>query len=381
MALLSRTDQQFLTLLKAGLWQEAPATTLFEPPTDWEAIILQARRQSVSPTIFDGMSLLPKSLQPPQQVLFSWYADTMRTEKYNELLNRTLGELVTRFRAAGLDPIVLKGQSMAQYYRNPAHRQPGDIDLYFPYGYDQANLLAEQWAKEVSEKDKAEQDYVVQLSYLLPNGVLVENHREYAFFFSRLHEREWKALEQTLRVNQGESFRCGEADIKVLSPTLNALYVFQHLLRHLLSFGVGFRQVSDWIYFLKAEQENIDTQQLVAAAEKMHFTRPMAALSYIAIHHLGAPPIFPFDLSSKQVRDDAALLLTDILRMGNFGHDTLAMHDKDSRHLFKKIRAYAEVVARFVRISRFGTREMLGACRFFVMKNWKNTWRYFLPQK
>ena len=44
--------------------------------------------------------------------------------------NITLQKIVQELRSEGIDPYVLKGQGIAQYYPNPDLRQCGDIDLY-----------------------------------------------------------------------------------------------------------------------------------------------------------------------------------------------------------------------------------------------------------
>lgn len=40
--------------------------------------------------------------------------------------------------------------------------------------------------------------------------------------------------------------------------TFNAFYIFVHLYYHFLQVGVGFRQICDWMLWLKRQEETID---------------------------------------------------------------------------------------------------------------------------
>ena len=42
--------------------------------------------------------------------------------------------------------------------------------------------------------------------------------------------------------------------------TFNAFYIFVHLYYHFLQVGVGFRQICDWMLWLKRQEETIDGQ-------------------------------------------------------------------------------------------------------------------------
>lgn len=375
---MTKTERQLLSLLRAGLWGLAPESSLFEGDTDWAAIKKQADRQTVTAVVFDGMAMLPKELQPQQALKFAWYADVVRGEKMNEKLNVTLEKVAERYRQEGISPILLKGQGVGQYYRVPSHRTPGDIDFYFPKDYDRANGLAKQWGARFSEHDLEDQDYVPHIGFSLPNGVFIENHHEYAFFFSKNNAKAWSAFEQEVGLTSSEILSVGEVEIPLLSPTLNVMYVFQHLIRHFLSFGVGLRQVCDWCYLIQNFHDKVNKTAFLAALDTLDFRRSMTALLALCENDLGlGKGLLPLDTSSARTQKDAREMMSDILQTGNFGNDTFSMQQKDSLRLSVKLAAYYAVVTRFFRIYKFGKKEIWGAVRFFFSKNTRKIFPFF----
>lgn len=378
---ISHTDLQFLELLKAGIWGIAPAPSLFSN-TDWEAVMAQARRQAVSPLVFDGLERLPKDFQPSQQLKFQWYSDVVQVERKNENINKTVVKLVQRFSDAGIKGIIIKGQSLTHYYPRPNHRVPGDVDIYFPKGYAEANALAQRWTPRINEEDLAEQDWRHQFGYLLPNGVMVENHRECALYFSRQRMAIWKDVELRTMGEAHGHFLIGDTPIPTLSPTLNAIFVFQHLLRHLLFFGVGFRQVCDWILLFKHELPNIDRTLFFESIDRLELRRSMTALTLVAERYLGLEKgVFPFDTSTAQAQEDADIMFREILRTGNFGQDTTLLKGKESNNIFRKLHAYVLLFKSFFVVSRFGSREVFGVLRNMSGLYVKKSLRFLLRQK
>ena len=60
-------QQQFLELLRAGLWGKPANAELFKE-TDWKAVVRIAVAQTVQGIIADGIETLPKELWPPKEL-------------------------------------------------------------------------------------------------------------------------------------------------------------------------------------------------------------------------------------------------------------------------------------------------------------------------
>ena len=124
--------ETFFSLIRAGLWGTPPDTSLFSgmTPARWQQLYRLASTQSLLSVFFDGINTLPPNLYPPRNLYLQLAAQTLQIEQANDRLNRMVGRLNSLYAASGLHPVLLKGQGMAFYYRNPRHRQCGDIDIY-----------------------------------------------------------------------------------------------------------------------------------------------------------------------------------------------------------------------------------------------------------
>ena len=67
---MERVRDAFLVLLRAGLWGKFPENRGLFPldEEEWERVFAMSRRQSVSGIVFDGICLLPETLQPSPAV-------------------------------------------------------------------------------------------------------------------------------------------------------------------------------------------------------------------------------------------------------------------------------------------------------------------------
>ena len=123
--------QRFFALLRGGLFGSAIDTSLFEGKVDWESIKQLAEEQAVLALVYDGITMLPKSLVPDYEILLEWFGHVAYIEQENKRQNDGIAKIVGRYNAEGISPVLLKGQGIGQYYRKPLHRIAGDIDLYF----------------------------------------------------------------------------------------------------------------------------------------------------------------------------------------------------------------------------------------------------------
>ena len=65
--------QRFFALLRGGLFGQAIDSSLFEGKVDWESIKQLAEEQAVLALVYDGITMLPKSLVPDYEILLEWF--------------------------------------------------------------------------------------------------------------------------------------------------------------------------------------------------------------------------------------------------------------------------------------------------------------------
>lgn len=349
MPILNTTERQFLALLRGGLQGRMGQAEHGWDAADWPAIYRQAVRQAVAGVTYDGVTLLPPAQRPPRGLLLEWYARVVRIERENALMDERLAEAVGRYRRIGLDPVLLKGQGVAQYYRIPAHRQPGDIDLFFSDGYEAANAEVLRWGGVVPHEETT---YHRGFQW---NGVEIENHRLYVDFYHRRNRRAWRRVAQEVPLTAAERYAVGsDFSVAVPAPQMNAVYLFLHLFHHFLQVGVGLRQVCDWVRFVQMRHAAVDPALFTHCIGLLPIRRAVTALAYVGERYLGLPPnLLPLPTDTEEARHYGELLLRDVLDRGNFGQDTALWRSFRRGRFWKNLRAYRMALARYFRIYPF----------------------------
>lgn len=162
---------------------------------------------------------------------------TIATIRSHALLNRTLVELIDRFRQHGIYPVLLKGQGVASNYIEPTLRICGDIDLYIgKQDYDRACRLAKSWIINTDNEHGEESEKHYHFKY---GVVTVELHRlaeQLSLPWQNARFQVW-----TQKHLHGAHLRSIVIEATVISlPPVNfdALYIFEHVWHHLID-GMG----------------------------------------------------------------------------------------------------------------------------------------------
>lgn len=351
---MEKSDRQFLELVRAGLQGDSPENALFaHENVNWPAVMKQAKRQAVLGIVYEGVTLLPAECRPDRQIILQLFACTQLIEKENYKQNVALKEVVKRYQAEGLNPVLLKGQGLAQYYRIPLRRQPGDIDLFFNDQYAMANTLAKEWGM----KPQPPTIYHRAFKY---GKAEIENHQLYVYFYAARNRKRWDEVTRKIALTDEERLQGDGFSVLVPQPQMNVLYVFLHFMHHFLGVGVGLRQVCDWINLWQTRGDAVDKELFLWAVRTLHIERAMTALAYIAERYLGLPTdIIPLDTTSRRAKKDGEYMLADILRMGNFSHDTVMMKGfVRNRHLHN-LKSYFSAFRRQLSLYRFFPSEVI----------------------
>ena len=126
---LTATERQLLHIAKAAVsGGEVTAESV-----DWPAIFTLANQQKLLPILFEAVRKTPAAKEnaalfavTKQQVIAQVLHQTMRASEF--------ADLYQKLRAAGLHPIVVKGQLCSRLYPQTDHRISADDDLLIPDG-------------------------------------------------------------------------------------------------------------------------------------------------------------------------------------------------------------------------------------------------------
>lgn len=301
----------FFNLLQLGLWEKKQADD-FAPLTEqeWLQLFRYACNHTVEGIIYDSLSLLRQELLPPRTLLLKWTVRIDQIERYNEKMNIVIAEQKKFFAASGLKPILQKGQGVARCYQNPKHRVCGDIDWCFE-GNDYSKV--ESLLRNIGIEPVLEANY--SLSYQW-NDRHIEHHRKLFDICSPFKKPYLKNL--TRRFRDKYQVLCFEGtEVSILPPELQLLQVNAHILKHLLSFGIGLRQICDAasLYYTYADQ--IDGYEMKKIYQEVGILKWIHLLHIILVKFLGMPKEYlPFPYPTN---GNADFMLDEIWYSGNFG--------------------------------------------------------------
>ncbi len=310
--LKDRVFSALLELLRAGLWErEVEDLSLF--PLDekqWRELYKISHAQTVTGIVYRGISYLPEEFMPPAMHSLKWVAQVDAIERRSEQMNEALANLCKVYREAGLNPVLQKGQGVAQMYAVPSLRESGDIDLWFSTDEWQA---AAEVAKQISGSFTIMPDGAGIYKW---QGFDVEHHTRLMDFHNPFKQGYVDELVRSCGYD--EMTLCADEDLKnsVPSPLLNLLMLNTHILKHAVGWGVGLRQLCDMTRACYCLSDKVYKTAMEQTCRKLGLGEWNRLLHAFLIEYLGLPK---GRLPYEDVADDAQPLLEIVYQSGNFG--------------------------------------------------------------
>ena len=305
---LTATETQFLHIAKAAV----SGGSLPTEGVDWPAIFTLAGQQKLLPILFEAVRTTPAAGEnaalfavTKQQVIGQVLNQTMRSAEF--------ADLYRKLRAAGLHPVVVKGQLCSRLYPLKDHRISGDDDLYIPDGEFFAcheALLANGLTTDTPADELAAADEVTYTKKDSP--LYIELHR-HLFDSSEDAHDELNHFFADLKPVEVDGFLA-------MPPHEHLLYLILHAYKHFVRSGIGLRQFCDIGLWARAYHAEIDWQRLHEQCESVHAATFAAAAFCIAREYLG----IEFDLPAPWDGSiDVEPLLHDSLCGGVYGSNDL----------------------------------------------------------
>ncbi|MCQ2267570.1 MAG: nucleotidyltransferase family protein [Bacteroidaceae bacterium] len=310
--------ETFMYLLRLGLWgqqDEHQAVSLTNE--EWIELYKASRKQTVQGIIFDGILLLPEEERPCQEILYPWSQEVAGLEQGNKRQLMQLTQLDFFFNLQHNHPFrILKGQGIAQHYRNRLHRVYGDLDLWFgnEEKVEKANQIMEATGIRLERGTDHESEYPW-------NGTYIEHHCHLVELHSPFIQKELKAWEEKVFQESKD----------VPTPCANLMLQITHILKHQLTHGIGLRQICDFAVSLTAL--NYDAKELEVLCRRFGVYKWTRLLMTLVHQHLNVPlEKLPFPLLSN-----ADQLLNEIWEAGNFGFDDNRFGDRPQGKIAGKL--------------------------------------------
>lgn len=343
---MNPNDKYFFELLRAGLWG-TPVSSEFD-----KTILGQVVRTSLAQAVLgivadvivsdeDLSALLGEAEIKPLRRFVMSNLSTSRT------WNITLQKIFHELREHGIEPVVLKGQGIAQYYPNPDLRQCGDIDLYV--GEKDFDKSCEVIAAMGTAEDHGADEEILKHFHTHIGKVPVEIHRYTDVYYQKRLNRIYQEVSD--EGFRAEPVKVDIAGFKITTPPVdfNVFYIFNHLWHHFIADGVGLRQICDWAILLHHCHNQINLKHLQQMLKKMGLMKQWKVFGYMAVDVLGLPEEeFPFYdrryvKLSKKVYD---LIMLE----GNFGQENLKTHNRPEGYVSGKLYSLGARMKRNLRV-------------------------------
>lgn len=285
---------------------------------EWKSIYEIAQKQSLMGIIFDGIQKMSDatktkgdSMEVDINLLMNWMGICRQIEKRNHQLDEAVGKVTAWFEKKGFRSCILKGQGNALMYPCPAHRTPGDIDIWVSGKPSEVILFVHS----IAPKEWASYHHI---DFPAINGIPVEVHYrpcylQYPLFNHRLQQ--WfsrKADKQFLH-----KVRIEDEEVAIPTARFNVIYQLVHIYNHLFQEGIGLRQMVDY-YFVLVNNDEVLVIRDTLQRELKHLGlwKFAGAMMYVLHEILGLSEekmIAPIDEKRGK------MLLAEILNGGNFG--------------------------------------------------------------
>ena len=310
-------------ILRSELWGTSLSFSQLSH-NEFEELMEMAGEQTVTGLV--GDCLIKNGVKLEREDALGLYAKMKAIEKANARVNENLVSFVNFMERKEIDYIIVKGQVVGSLYPNPNARMSGDVDLYFVGdNYTKIKGLVEQrLGKQLSKlSDGKHVEFEV-------NGVIFELHNKLSRLATRKHQEYWDQMIDNAILKGTDTVNINGKDIKTLSATYNALYIFVHLFYHMTASGVGLRQLCDWAMVLSNnvnvnpnlnlnKKSSLNREDLGGSLKVLGYLKAYKAMGAFLVEYLGLPEEqFPFALDEKD-RKWVETIKKNILKRGNFG--------------------------------------------------------------
>ena len=329
---MKNSDKLFFDILRKGLWGKSEVDVFCSfDEQEWKEVLWLSSSQTVAGIIADGLSDCPQGVVP-RQIAIKLISSSVSTEHRNQQINAKIAQLIPEFVKAGVPVVVVKGQAIAQSYKNPLSRMPGDIDLIVkPEDYERAKAIIRNLSGEEGTDDSGMKHFAAAVG-----DIEVEVHGTvHTSLSSKINDMLDEMQAEVLADGGSWVWNCNGVDVKVPSADFDALYIFLHLLQHFFCGGLGLRQLCDMAMALHAHKGEIDEQKLIERLERMKLESEWKAFIAFLVNYLGLPeqeaPLYD-DKYTKQ----ADRIWKYIRKTGNFGKNKSRKYGMNSSYLLRK---------------------------------------------
>lgn len=307
-----REKSIFFSLLRHALWGETLSPTEWGSDWSWKPIMMEVEAHALQTLLADSVLSLPEQYRPASSAQMRLTQILALNLKKHNAINGDIARIFGAMEAAGLSPILMKGQSLTSYYPQPFFRKCGDVDLFVGEEGLETSLRVMEDMGACRKKNEQSKKHVT----FTFGETEVEVHR----FAEQVVAPQNDSVYQSLVRRYGssaEKVEIGGADISVFQSQFLPIYLFNHIWHHYKEDGIGLRQFCDWALVLHGLFGSLDKERLKEDLSAVDLLREWKLMGNLLVKRMGLPASeFPFyeEISDTKTERLADLVLGD----GNF---------------------------------------------------------------
>ena len=331
---MTLTESHYFALLRSALWDTPVA---IEGPIDWNAVMRLAQHHA-NQALLGGVASQMTTDNRPSEVMLGKMQTVMRNNLLSQMrLKQILASAVTLLRQHGIEPVLLKGFSLAALYPNPNLRQFGDIDLFVGLDdFHEACTLLRTLPGGYNWGEEKEVGHHYNIEF---GNYPMEIHRVSADVDDDRDAKIYAVIERDGLYTNTQRVDLEGIEINIPSKEFMVFFTFYHAWHHFLNSGVGWRQISDVALTLHTYHDQLDLDKLRQWFTALHLMRPWQTFGCLMVEQLGLPETeMPF--SDRSCRRTAQRLYRNVMEMGNFSRNSKFKQRRPKGKLFRKIHSF-----------------------------------------
>ena len=313
---VNKENQWLFAKLAKVLGAKNPIEADREP--DWNRILKLAKQHAVL-SLLDPLLDEPEECEKlPENVKICIREEARKTVRQNYHLLYLEHRIIHTLQEAGVEAVLLKGVSTAEFYPVPELRKSGDVDLLLP---DPAQLREAGEGMEVLGFVKNPAHSVNHHEvYVTEKHVEVELHTLLAEpFDDKETNRLMEELQKEVSV-QAEKRKLMGIEFPVLPDGVHAYYLLLHMLQHFLRAGFGLKLLCDWVVFWRrgvTEEALAQYKKMTAQCGLTGFSDMVTSVCvrYLRLEEEAAESV----IENRVSEDDMWEFMEEILQSSEFG--------------------------------------------------------------
>lgn len=279
-------QRNFLRLLSAGTFgtgDSIEAMSSFK----WRQLFRLASLHDVATLVFDGVKKMESQfhLQLPADLYAQWQRTVVEAECDSKKKEDIITVMFSAMAGIKTCPVLINGQSLAQFYPIPNHRAERSIDFYIP-DENQAQKAAE-WMDEHSMSHDETDNHVTKYVF---DGMSVNHYWTMRHLTNpMLNRRLQNIIDKEMRCRDSYYMTVNELKIESVPPTLSLLMIITGIVQHMLNDGISLKLFVDLGMFLRSIGDKVDYVLLQSQLKKLEMQTMANIIGYIMID------VFRFD--------------------------------------------------------------------------------------